>query len=185
MGDQPLTIQQAAARTGLSVHTLRYYEKMGLMEPIPRGENGHRSYYAHDLEWIDLIARLRTTGMPIAEMQRFVRLDRTTSQCTCFRLPKFWFQNRPTHFLSIIGSLSRCWWYFLDTANNYAFWNNGCVGGESELLLGQWMRERQNRSHMFIATKVGAKPLFPGGDLQTRKAWEVETRNISREKNMV
>lgn len=37
MGDQPLTIQQAAARTGLSVHTLRYYEKMGLMEPISSG----------------------------------------------------------------------------------------------------------------------------------------------------
>lgn len=70
MGDQPLTIQQAAVRTGLSVHTLRYYEKMGLMEPIPRGENGHRSYHEQDLEWIELIARLRTTGMPIADMQR-------------------------------------------------------------------------------------------------------------------
>lgn len=51
---------------------------------------------------------------------------------------------------------------FLDTANNYAFWNEGCVGGESESLLGQWMRERGNRDRMLIATKVGAMPLSPG-----------------------
>ncbi|GED72615.1 hypothetical protein BRE01_63170 [Brevibacillus reuszeri] len=76
MGDQPLTIQQAAVRTGLSVHTLRYYEKIGLMEPVARGENGHRSYHTHNLEWIELIARLRNTGMPIADMQRFADLMR-------------------------------------------------------------------------------------------------------------
>ncbi|WP_312117204.1 aldo/keto reductase [Brevibacillus reuszeri] len=58
---------------------------------------------------------------------------------------------------------------FLDTANNYAFWNKGCVGGESELLLGQWMRERHNRSHMFVATKVGAKPRFPGGGFENKE----------------
>lgn len=51
---------------------------------------------------------------------------------------------------------------FLDTANNYAFWNEGCIGGESELLLGRWMKERGNRDQMFIATKVGAKPAYPG-----------------------
>ena len=44
---------------------------------------------------------------------------------------------------------------FLDTANIYARWAPGYVGGESETLLGEWMRERKNRSQMFIATKVG------------------------------
>lgn len=44
---------------------------------------------------------------------------------------------------------------FLDTANNYAVWVPGCVGGESELFLGRWMRERRNRDRLFIATKVG------------------------------
>ena len=39
-----LTIQQVAARTGLSVHTLRYYERNGLLEPINRAANGHRRY---------------------------------------------------------------------------------------------------------------------------------------------
>ncbi|WP_410769619.1 aldo/keto reductase [Fontibacillus sp. BL9] len=51
---------------------------------------------------------------------------------------------------------------FLDTANNYAFWNEGCLGGESESLLGQWMKDRGNRDQMFIATKAGAKPSYPG-----------------------
>lgn len=52
---------------------------------------------------------------------------------------------------------------FLDTSNNYAFWNEGCTGGESESLLGEWLKERKNRSRMVVATKVGAKPKIPGG----------------------
>lgn len=44
---------------------------------------------------------------------------------------------------------------FLDTANNYARWVPGYVGGESESLLGQWLRERNNRQSVFVATKVG------------------------------
>jgi len=49
---------------------------------------------------------------------------------------------------------------FLDTANIYAHWIPGYVGGESETLLGEWMRERKSRSQMFIATKVGFE--YPG-----------------------
>lgn len=48
---------------------------------------------------------------------------------------------------------------FLDTSNNYAFWVEGGKGGESETLLGQWMRERDNRKDIFLATKVGANPV--------------------------
>ena len=49
---------------------------------------------------------------------------------------------------------------FLDTANIYAHWISGYVGGESETLLGEWMRERKSSSQMFIATKVGFE--YPG-----------------------
>lgn len=49
---------------------------------------------------------------------------------------------------------------FLDTANIYARWVPGCVGGESETLLGEWMRERNNREQLFIASKVGFH--YPG-----------------------
>jgi aryl-alcohol dehydrogenase-like predicted oxidoreductase len=47
---------------------------------------------------------------------------------------------------------------FLDTANCYAFWIPGATGDESETLLGRWMRERDNRNRIFLATKVGARP---------------------------
>ncbi len=54
---------------------------------------------------------------------------------------------------------------FLDTANNYAFWMDGCSGNESEELLGRWLKTRSNRSKMVVATKVGAKPKRPGDGL--------------------
>ncbi len=44
---------------------------------------------------------------------------------------------------------------FVDTANIYSHWVSGFKGGESETLLGEWMRERQNRQSLLIATKVG------------------------------
>lgn len=47
---------------------------------------------------------------------------------------------------------------FLDTANNYALWVPGGRGGESEALLGRWMRRRGNRDDLFVATKVGGAP---------------------------
>ena len=71
-----LTIQQVAKATGLSVHTLRYYERIGLLEPVGRAQNGHRRYTQHDLDWIDLLLRLRDTGMPRAQMVRFAQLRR-------------------------------------------------------------------------------------------------------------
>lgn len=61
---------------------------------------------------------------------------------------------------------------FLDTANIYAWWVPGCVGGESETLLGEWMRERKNRSQMLIATKVGFQ--YPGVE-RGLSAYQIET----------
>ena len=74
-----LTIQQVAQQTGLSIDTLRYYERIGLLEPVLRAQNGHRRYTQHDLAWIDLLMRLRDTGMPRAQMVRFAELRRQGS----------------------------------------------------------------------------------------------------------
>ncbi|MBW4611099.1 MAG: MerR family transcriptional regulator [Hassallia sp. WJT32-NPBG1] len=71
-----LTIQQVATLTGLSVHTLRYYERNGLLEPVNRAANGHRRYRAEDITRIEFLTRLRTTGMPIRQMQQFANLYR-------------------------------------------------------------------------------------------------------------
>ncbi|MBN2470911.1 MAG: MerR family transcriptional regulator [Anaerolineae bacterium] len=71
-----LTIQEVAAETGLSEHTLRYYEKIGLINPVRRAANGHRRYTVNDVGWIQFLNRLRTTGMPITQMQQYAELQR-------------------------------------------------------------------------------------------------------------
>ncbi len=71
-----LTIRGVTARTGLSAHTLRYYERIGLIDGIARDAAGQRRYRDADLAWLDFLLRLRSTGMGIAEMQRYAALRR-------------------------------------------------------------------------------------------------------------
>ena len=71
-----LTIQQVSQETGLSIDTLRYYERIGLLESIGRTRSGHRRYTQQDLAWIHLLIRLRNTGMPRAQMVYFAQLRR-------------------------------------------------------------------------------------------------------------
>ncbi|AEG68459.1 MerR family transcriptional regulator [Ralstonia solanacearum] len=66
-----LTIRQAAEATGLSTHTLRYYERIGLLDSVERRGNGHRVFRAADMAWLAFLLRLRETGMPIAQMQQY------------------------------------------------------------------------------------------------------------------
>ena len=70
------TIQQVASITGLSIHALRYYEKIGLLPTIERASNNHRQYSAEDVAWLEFLIRLRETGMSIQEMQDFTNLVR-------------------------------------------------------------------------------------------------------------
>lgn len=68
------TIQEAAEKTGVSAHTLRYYERIGLIQPIGRMSSGHRRYSQDDLGWIEFLKKLRATGMPIQEMKQYADL---------------------------------------------------------------------------------------------------------------
>ena len=68
------TIKETCQRTGLSAHTLRYYEKGGLLPQIERTQGGFRQYTDEDLELLGLICCLKNTGMPLREIARFVRL---------------------------------------------------------------------------------------------------------------
>jgi DNA-binding transcriptional MerR regulator len=70
------TIQQVADKTGLTAHTLRYYEKCGLIDPVERDANGYRIYHGDDLGRINMLCCLRRTGMSIADMQTFAQLMR-------------------------------------------------------------------------------------------------------------
>ena len=70
------SIQDVSDRTGLSPHTLRYYEKEGLLSPVSRTPGGFRQYTDEDLEALGLICCLKNTGMSLQEITRFVRLTR-------------------------------------------------------------------------------------------------------------
>lgn len=72
----PLTVSEVAERIGLSTHTLRWYERIGLLDHVRRDTSGYRRYTARDVEWLLLLIRLRATGMPVKEMQRYTELVR-------------------------------------------------------------------------------------------------------------
>ncbi len=71
-----MTIAEVARETDLSIHTLRYYERAGLLIPVERNGLGHRRYSAKDIEWIGVCTKLRATGMPISQIRRYAELVR-------------------------------------------------------------------------------------------------------------
>jgi len=71
-----LTIAEAAREAGVSVHTLRYYERAGLLTPIERNGSGHRRFSPEDVEWVVVCTKLRATGMPIRRIREYAELVR-------------------------------------------------------------------------------------------------------------
>jgi len=67
---------EAAEQSGFSLDTLRYYERIGLLDDIDRAPSGHRRFRDDDLEWLGVLRCLRETGMPIAQMRRYADLTR-------------------------------------------------------------------------------------------------------------
>ncbi|MGH8881064.1 MAG: MerR family transcriptional regulator [Stackebrandtia sp.] len=70
------SIGEASRRSGFSMDTLRYYEKIGLLVDIERSSTGHRCFSDADLSWLGMLKCLRDTGMPVAEMLKFAELVR-------------------------------------------------------------------------------------------------------------
>ena len=71
--EETYTIAKVAAKTGVSAHTLRYYERIGLLD-VGRQANGHRCFTEYDIHGVVFIGRLRATAMPIREIQRYFAL---------------------------------------------------------------------------------------------------------------
>lgn len=69
-----MKIGELARRSGLSAHTIRYYERIGLLPPPDKNASGHRDYDVSILTWIDFLGRLKSTGMPLREMLRYAEL---------------------------------------------------------------------------------------------------------------
>lgn len=85
--DETLSISQAAERTGLSTHTLRYYEREGLMiGGVDRASSSHRRYTDADIVWVDFLTKLRSTAMPISKVREYVDLVRMGDRSTQARL---------------------------------------------------------------------------------------------------
>jgi DNA-binding transcriptional MerR regulator len=70
-----MTIAEAAAATGLTVHTLRYYEQIGLIDPVPR-RSGQRMYGEHELALLGFVIHMRATGMSMRTLQEYSELRR-------------------------------------------------------------------------------------------------------------
>lgn len=69
-----MKIAEVAQTCGLSAHTIRFYEKNGLLPIIERASDGHRRFTKENVDWLILLASLRETGMPSKKMQHFARL---------------------------------------------------------------------------------------------------------------
>lgn len=65
---------QMSAATGVTAHTLRYYEGAELIRPVARNSRNERRYSSDDVEWVGFLLRLRQTGMPIAQMREYAAL---------------------------------------------------------------------------------------------------------------
>ncbi|GAA2825766.1 MerR family transcriptional regulator [Kitasatospora sp. CM 4170] len=70
------SISEVAAASGLTAHTLRWYERIGLLDPVDRAASGQRRYCDADLHRLAFLGRLRLTSMPVADMLRYVELAR-------------------------------------------------------------------------------------------------------------
>jgi DNA-binding transcriptional MerR regulator len=68
-------IGEMTALVGVSVDTLRFYERCGLIPGVVRRPNGHRCYDERDVAWVRMLTALRSAGMSISTLQRFVRLS--------------------------------------------------------------------------------------------------------------
>lgn len=87
MTDARLAISEVAEATGLSTHTLRYYERAGLMlTPVDRASSTHRRYSTADVGWVEFLTKLRSTGMPIAVVAEYAELVRQGDATTADRL---------------------------------------------------------------------------------------------------
>jgi DNA-binding transcriptional MerR regulator len=105
-------IAEAAHRSGLSIDTLRYYERIQLIDPPARDAGGRRAYTDDDLVWLEFLTKLRMTGMPIRMMREYAKL-RHQGVSSAGRRKQILIEQR-AEVLSRIAELNAC----LDVLNH-------------------------------------------------------------------
>ncbi|MEH0931348.1 MerR family transcriptional regulator [Micromonospora sp. CPCC 205558] len=107
MADSGLSIGQVAQHTGLSVHTLRLYEREGLLaSEVRRDGSGRRVYSAWDIEWLTNCVRFRASGMPLTTIGRLAKLVREGSGNEAERLKLL--REHQRHIIEQLTQLRDC-----------------------------------------------------------------------------
>ncbi len=101
-----ISIGTLARQSGVSPHTLRFYEAEGILKPAARGENGHRRYLPEDIQWLGFVLRLKQTGMPLGEIQQYAALRAQGEATVAARLTMLELHRR--RLASKIEELSNC-----------------------------------------------------------------------------
>lgn len=107
MADRGLSIGQVAQRTGLSVHTLRLYEREGLLaSEVQRDGSGRRVYSGWDVEWLANCVKFRASGMPLTTISRLAQLVREGSGNEAERLELL--REHQRHITEQLAQLRDC-----------------------------------------------------------------------------
>ena len=104
--DDRFTISQVAARTGMSVHALRFYERGGLLREDVDRVGGRRVYTEEHIEWLALCSLLRQAGMPLAAIREYAQLVRRGDGTETQRLELL--RRHQQHVTGQLRDLSRC-----------------------------------------------------------------------------
>jgi len=101
-----LSIGKLSQHSGLSAHTLRFYEAQGILMPAGRSSSGHRQYHHEDVLWLEFVLRLKLTGMPLAEIKQYADLRAQGEKTLQTRLTML--KLHRVRLLSKIDELSTC-----------------------------------------------------------------------------
>lgn len=111
------TVQEVAEITGMSPHTIRYYDRKGLMPCLKKDEHGNRIFEKSDLQWIDVLRCVKISCFTISEMHEYADLVRRGDSTLEDRLQMF--ENKRQHALEALAKIQRsldhieykCWYY--------------------------------------------------------------------------
>jgi DNA-binding transcriptional MerR regulator len=101
-----ISIGELSRLSGISAHTLRFYEAEGILLPVERAGNGHRRYRQDDVLWLEFVMRLKVTGMPLAQIRQYALLRAQGEKTLAARLAML--QSHQAHLLAKIHELSLC-----------------------------------------------------------------------------
>ncbi|GGG71843.1 MerR family transcriptional regulator [Paenibacillus radicis (ex Gao et al. 2016)] len=159
MREEPtFTIKQIAKQIGISEDTIRYYEKIALLPRADRKDNGHRVYRQEDIDTIRLLACLKKTGMPLAEMQPFLAVSADADPADYPELVEH-LRNHRENIIAQIASLQEVV-DFIDMKLDVGKIRRDCSDDVSEAMTGE---PNPNVSPVEMA-------FFPGSAARVRKS---------------